>query len=223
MSFLKGLFDFGKPVDLGPSIIDIDSPAPDDEKGVGWKDRVKMEKLIRQHSTLINENSLEFNCLCDFVQGHIIKDHGLDESIHLEYQRKCKNILLNADKSEFRDDRKVKLINEIVSTIEDIDFDQYPQTAKNLTNLMDYVTIPDSKGLFLCTKSPYIRKRVNLEGAVASILREKDNPNFVFDENNRFIQDLEANYLKIFNLYTTFRTNLDELADQEEKNLGRTL
>lgn len=221
MTFLKNLFDLGKSVEPGPSIIEIDFPAPDDERGVGWKDPIKMNKLMKKHSALINENHIEFNCLCDFIKGHIIKDHGLDESVHLEYQQKCKSILLNTDKSEFKDERKVKLINEIVNTIQNIDFNKYPKTAKNLMSLMYYVTTPDSKGLFLCIKSPYIRKRINLEGAIVSILREKDNPNFTFDENNKFIKDWESNYLKISNAYTKWKTNLNELADQEQRNLGK--
>lgn len=222
MAFLKGLFDFGKPLEPGPSVIMLDLPAPDDERGVGWKDPDKMDKLIEKHSALINENWLELVCLCDFIKGHIM-NHNLDESVHLAYQQKCKDVLLSSSKSKFPDDKKIKLLGEIVSTIEDIDFDKYPNTARNLKVLMFYITTPNSKGLYMCKKSLKIRERLNVEGAVISILREKDNPNFVFDENNRFIKDWESNYPRIYESYTNWQKNLDDLAAQEKRNLGQQL
>lgn len=213
MAFLKGLFDFDKQPELGPSFTSINFPAPDDE-GIDWKDTSRRTEL----KALVDENSIEINCLIPFVKGHIIKNHGLDESVHLEYQAKCRNILLN--KNFITDSKKLKLLEEIVKTIDALDFDEYPQTANNLMALMNYISMPKSKGFFLCHRGVWLRERPNVEGALVTILRQKDNPNFVFDENNQFIKDWESNFPR---LYTNWQDWQSKLRARKVAQTGRQL
>lgn len=214
MSLIKKVFNFGKQFEPGPAFIPVDFPAPDDAEGINWVDPNRQSQL----KAIFDENWTELVALIDFVKGHMVKDHGLSESVHLEYQKKCKEVLLN--KGFITDVRKFKCFEEIITTIENMDFDNYPQTEKNLWALMDYICAPKSKGLFLCQKGVWLRERPNIEGAVVSILREKDNPNYVFDINNSYIKAWEANFPRLYNHFQEWRAKL-KVAAEKEKNFSQ--
>ncbi|MDD3397188.1 MAG: hypothetical protein PHR96_01435 [Clostridia bacterium] len=211
MSLFKKVFNFIRQPEPGPSLITIDFPAPD-WKGIDWIDANRPKQL----KTLVDENWTELIALVDFIGGHIVKNHGLAESVHLDYQKKCKETLLN--KGFVTDVRKFELLEEIVKTIESLDFDKYPQTVKNLQALVEYISAPNGKGLFLCQRGVWLRERPNVEGAVVTILRERDNPNFVFDENNQFIKDWGSNYQRLYNKWTDWQSKLHKAAAEEERN-----